>query len=150
MVDVLTPAQRSRCMARIRSKNTSPELAVHKLLKQLGLRFSVHLKTLPGTPDIVLPNRKVAIFVHGCFWHIHRCRYGRVVPATNREFWRQKRSGNVRRDKRNTRELRKEGWKVLTVWECWTRKPDPLLEKLSVFLRQAQHSTHSRYKKRGS
>ena len=133
MVDVLTAAQRSRCMSRIRSKNTRPELAVRKVLKQLGLRFSIHRKTLAGKPDIVLSNRKIAIFVHGCFWHTHHCRYGRVVPATNREFWRKKRARNTERDKRNIRELRKQGWKVFTVWECWTRKPAHLVKRLSAY-----------------
>ena len=77
-----------------------------------------------------MPGRKLAIFVHGCFFHMHRCRYGRVVPATNAGFWQTKRSGNAARDKRNARRLRKLGWDVLTIWECQTREPEALKQRL--------------------
>ncbi|MBV9887508.1 MAG: DNA mismatch endonuclease Vsr [Acidobacteria bacterium] len=135
MTDVLTPEQRSRCMAAIRGKHTKPEVAVRRLLREFGIKHSLHSRTLPGKPDIVLRNRKMAIFVHGCFWHVHRCRYGRVKPATNAEFWQNKRIGNVKRDRRHVRALRKAGWKVFTVWECWTRRPEVLLGKLSAVLK---------------
>ena len=131
MTDVLTPEQRSRCMAAIKGKHTKPELRVRALLRQLGLRYSLHSRKLSGKPDLVLRESKIAIFVHGCFWHMHRCRYGRVVPATNAEFWQKKRLSNVARDKRNRKELRKEGWQVVTIWECWTRKPKELLEHVT-------------------
>lgn len=134
MTDVLTREQRSRNMAAIRSKNTKPEIVVRSLLRGMGLRYGLHRRDLPGKPDIVMPGRRVAIFVHGCFFHMHRCRYGRVVPATNAEFWHAKRGGNTARDKRNVRQLRKLGWKVLTVWECQTKKPDRLRQSLDSHL----------------
>ena len=131
MVDVHTPEQRSHNMAAIRHKNTKPEIVVRKLLCEMGLRYRLHRNDLPGNPDIVMPGRKVAIFVHGCFFHMHKCRYGRVVPATNAEFWHIKRSGNAARDKRNARQLRKLGWQVFTIWECQTKQPDKLNRVLS-------------------
>jgi DNA mismatch endonuclease, patch repair protein len=134
MVDVLTPEQRSRCMAAIKGKHTKPELLVRALLRQTGLRYQLHRKNLSGKPDLVIPKTKTAVFVHGCFWHMHRCRYGRVVPATNAEFWQNKRQGNVTRDKRNRAELRKQGWKIVTLWECWTRKPEELLNRATKLL----------------
>lgn len=89
---------------------------------------------LPGHPDMVLTRHRKIIFVHGCFLHMHKCRYGRVTPATNTKFWQTKREGNVIRDKRNLRKLRKDGWKVLVIWECQTRNPEKLIGKLSKFL----------------
>lgn len=131
-MDVHTPEQRSRNMAAIRSKNTKPEIVVRRMLFEMGLRYRLHRTDLPGKPDIVMPGCKTAIFVHGCFFHMHKCRYGRVVPATNAEFWHAKRSGNAARDKRNTRQLRKLGWNVFTVWECETKEPERLKERLST------------------
>jgi DNA mismatch endonuclease (patch repair protein) len=133
-MDVHTPEQRSRNMAAIRSKNTKPEMIVRRLLCEMGLRYRLHRTDLPGKPDIVMPGRKVAIFVHGCFFHMHKCRYGRVVPATNAEFWQTKRSGNAARDRRNALQLRKFGWTVLTMWECETRNQDKLKNKLQARL----------------
>jgi DNA mismatch endonuclease, patch repair protein len=133
--DVPTRQQRSRCMAAIRSKHTKPEIIVRALLRQLGCRYVLHRKTLPGKPDILISGQKKVIFVHGCFWHMHRCRYGMVIPATNAAFWRKKRQGNVQRDRQKLLELRKAGWKVLTVWECWTRTPAKLAIKLADFTR---------------
>ncbi len=126
MVDVHTPEQRSRNMAAIRYKNTKPEIVVRRILCEMGLRYRLHRTDLPGKPDIVMPGRKVAIFVHGCFFHMHKCRYGRVVPATNAEFWHNKRSGNAARDKRNARKLRRLDWQVFTIWECQTKEPEKL------------------------
>jgi DNA mismatch endonuclease (patch repair protein) len=130
MTDVHTPQQRSRNMAAIRSKNTKPEIVVRRLLCEMGLRYRLHRADLPGKPDIVMPGRKVAIFVHGCFFHMHKCRYGRVMPATNSEFWQTKRKGNAARDRRNVRQLRKLGWQVVTVWECDTKEPDRVQQRL--------------------
>ena len=132
MTDVHTPEQRSRNMAAIRYKNTKPEIVVRRMLCEMGLRYRLHRKDLPGRPDVVMPGRRTAIFVHGCFFHMHKCRYGRVVPATNAEFWQMKRSGNAARDRRNTRHLRKLGWNVLTVWECETKHPENLRGRLST------------------
>jgi DNA mismatch endonuclease (patch repair protein) len=122
MTDVLTPAQRSRCMSRIRSKNTRPEKQVRSALHSLGFRYRLHSAKLPGRPDMVFPKAKVAIFIHGCFWHMHSCRFGKVVPKTNGLFWQTKRKGNVERDKRNAAAMRKLGWKAITVWECECRE----------------------------
>jgi DNA mismatch endonuclease, patch repair protein len=132
MTDVHTPEQRSRNMAAIRSKDTKPELVVRRLLCDMGIRYRLHRADLPGKPDIVMPGRKVAIFVHGCFWHIHSCRYGRVTPATNTAFWAEKRGGNVDRDRLNAKALRSAGWQVVKVWECETRNEERLRVKLEA------------------
>jgi len=120
-MDVHNPATRSRNMAAIRSANTKPEMRVRSALHALGYRFRLHRKDLPGRPDIVLPRLRTVIFVHGCFWHCHRCKYGSVVPATRADFWAAKRAGNVARDRRNRTALRKEGWRVCVLWECEVR-----------------------------
>jgi DNA mismatch endonuclease, patch repair protein len=136
MVDVHTPSQRSFNMSRIRGKDTKPELIVRSIVHQMGCRFRLHRKDLPGTPDLVLPGRSKVIFVHGCFWHMHRCRYGRVKPMTNAAFWQAKREGTVDRDRRNRKSLRAAGWEVFTVWECWTRETEErLIPRLNAFLR---------------
>jgi DNA mismatch endonuclease (patch repair protein) len=133
MVDVLTPEQRSRCMAAIKGKHTKPEIAVRTILDTLKIPYEIHRPDLPGKPDIVLPRPKKIIFVHGCFFHMHRCRYGRVVPVTNAEFWSDKRRKNRLRDRKNRAALRKEGWSVLTVWECETKEPRRLTERVARF-----------------
>ncbi len=132
MTDVHTPEQRSRNMAAIRGRDTKPEIVVRSALHALGYRFRLHRGDLPGTPDIVLPKYRTAIFVHGCFWHSHNCRYGRVTPATRSEFWSEKRAGTVARDQRNIESLKEHGWYVLTIWECETRDPPAL----TLFLRE--------------
>ena len=109
-------------------------MLVRRLVHSLGFRFRLHLRDLPGSPDLVLPRHDKVIFVHGCFWHMHHCRYGRVKPATRAEFWDAKRQGNVARDRRQVRKLRQIGWGVLIVWECQTRDPDKLRAKLTRFL----------------
>jgi DNA mismatch endonuclease (patch repair protein) len=135
MTDVHTPEQRSFNMSRIRSRDTRPELIVRSLVHQMGYRFRLHRRDLPGTPDLVLPSHRKVIFVHGCFWHLHRCRYGQVFPRKNAEFWSAKRMANVERDRRNVRQLRRLGWRVLVVWECWTRDIEgKLIPRLSRFL----------------
>jgi len=130
MTDVHNPEQRSRNMMAIRNRNTKPEMRVRSLLHSLGYRFRLHRKDLPGKPDIVLPKHRTAIFVRGCFWHCHDCRWGSVTPKTRPEFWADKRGGNVTRDARNRITLEQAGWKVVIVWECDTRNPDALLESL--------------------
>ena len=134
MTDVLTTKQRSACMSAIRGKNTKPELAVRSALHCLGFRYRLHRTDLPGKPDLVFPSLRKIIFVHGCFWHMHQCRYGRVVPATRTEFWQEKRKGNVKRDRRHKAHLRRAGWKVLEVWECWTKNPDRSMARILEFL----------------
>jgi DNA mismatch endonuclease (patch repair protein) len=130
MTDVHNPEQRSKNMAAIRSKHTKPEMRVRSLLHSFGYRFRLHRKDLPGRPDIILPKHRVAIFVNGCFWHSHTCRYGRVVPKTRAEFWATKRRNTVERDKRKSRELRAKGWRVVTVWECETKIKGELAAQL--------------------
>lgn len=130
MTDVLTRSQRSKCMSRIRSKNTKPEKKVRLALHALGYRYRLHVALLPGHPDIVFPKAKVAIFVHGCFWHMHRCRFGRVVPKNNALFWAAKRQGNVNRDRRNLTALKKLGWRSLVTWECRCRKPGQFVQEV--------------------
>ena len=140
MADVHSTAQRSFNMSRIRGKDTKPELTVRSLVHQMGFRFRLHRRDLPGTPDLVLPRHDKVIFVHGCYWHMHRCRYGRVVPKTNTEFWQTKRTGNVARDRKNARRLRNAGWKILVIWECWTREPEEkVIPRLEKFL-QPDHA----------
>jgi DNA mismatch endonuclease (patch repair protein) len=134
MTDVLTAAQRHFNMSRIRSKDTRPEMIVRRLVHQMGYRYRLHCATMPGKPDLVLPKHHKIIFVHGCYWHMHRCRYGQVVPKTNTAFWQNKRLGNVKRDKRNIAILKHEGWRVLVIWECWTRDHNGLKARLTAFL----------------
>lgn len=134
MSDVLTPEQRKYNMSRIRYKNTRPEMFVRSLVHGMGFRYKLHNSILPGKPDLVLTRHKKIIFVHGCFWHMHTCKYGLVKPRTNAEFWENKRLGNVKRDRKNIRELKKSGWQVLIVWECWTKNSPLLQKKLSAFL----------------
>lgn len=115
--DHLTPARRSDNMARIRSKDTLPEIWIRSALHKRGFRFRLHVRSLPGCPDIVLPKYRTAILVHGCFWHMHRCKEGRI-PKSNIKFWKDKLEGNRRRDKRNTRRLNALGYRVITIWSC--------------------------------
>jgi DNA mismatch endonuclease (patch repair protein) len=112
-----TTAARSANMARIRSKDTKPEMLVRKALHRLGFRFRLHVRNLPGCPDIVLPKYQTIIQVKGCFWHGHTCRDGRL-PNSNREYWIPKLLGNRKRDLSNERKLRHLGWSVYCLWEC--------------------------------
>ncbi|OUS07870.1 very short patch repair endonuclease [Rhodobacterales bacterium 52_120_T64] len=118
MADIVSPEKRSLMMSGIRGKNTKPEIQIRKMLHAAGFRFRLHRKDLPGKPDIVLPRYKVAIFVHGCFWHGHdNCHLFRL-PKSRTEFWEAKISGNIARDKLKQEQLLSEGWRVLLVREC--------------------------------
>ena len=122
MADVHTPEQRSYNMSRIRSKNTKPEELVRKFLFSQGFRYRKNDARLPGKPDIVLPKYKTVIFVNGCFWHGHEgCRYF-VWPKNNAEFWKEKITGNIQRDKHNHQLLANQGWRVIEIWECQLMK----------------------------
>lgn len=117
-------------MSRIRGRDTGPEKRVRSLLHRLGFRFSLRNQKLPGRPDVVLKSRRVAIFVHGCFWHRHKGCKNSVLPKTRGEFWLKKLNGNVERDKRNALMLEQQGWKVLTIWECEAEEEVALAKKL--------------------
>lgn len=124
-------------MAAIRGVDTKPEIKVRSLLHAMGYRFRLHRKDLPGKPDIVLAKYRLAIFVHGCFWHCHRCRYGRVVPATRADFWAKKRRSNAERDIKNKRALKDQGWTVAVIWECEIRSDPGLHTVLPAILDSA-------------
>lgn len=131
MTDRLDSTTRSALMRAVRRKDTTPELRVRRLAHRLGLRFRLHRHDLPGTPDMVFPRWRIALFVHGCFWHRHSgCRYA-TMPATRREFWEAKFTANQARDRRQAEQLRSLGWRVVVVWECETR----LLQELEARLR---------------
>ena len=117
MADKVTPEQRSAMMAAVKNKDTKPELVVRKRVFAAGFRYRLHLRKLPGTPDLVLPRYRVAVFVHGCFWHGHDCPKGKL-PATNREFWQEKIGENIDRDRRAVKALERDGWQVVTIWSC--------------------------------
>ncbi len=108
-------------MSRVRGRDTLPEMRVRRLLHAAGLRYRLHGKGLPGKPDLVFAGLGAVVFVHGCFWHMHKCRWGRPVPSTNKGFWAEKRMGNAARDKRNRAALKQAGWRVFEIWECETR-----------------------------
>jgi len=121
-MDVVDAATRSRMMAGIKSKNTKPEMTVRKYLHARGFRYRLHVRSLPGSPDLALPKHRVAIFVHGCFWHRHDgCRFT-TTPASNAEKWNQKFHDNVHRDIRKQSALEDAGWRVIVIWECELRQ----------------------------
>ena len=134
-MDKVTIEARSRNMARIRGKNTKPELSVRKLLTSKGLRYRIHF-LLPGRPDIVFPSKKFAVFIHGCYWHGHGCKVDHVSKS-NTEFWNAKIEMNKQRDRKNIVSLKRKGWKPVVIWECKIRKSvdlasKPLLRKLTT------------------
>ena len=133
-MDVHSPQQRSRNMSAIRGKDTKPEMVVRSITHGLGYRYRLHRRDLPGVPDLVFPKLRKIVNVHGCFWHMHRCRYGSVTPKTNVEFWHNKRVGNVTRDRKVLKCLRTSGWSVLVVWECETKDISVLRGRLQEFL----------------
>lgn len=138
MADVVDAATRSRMMSGIRGRDTRPEMVVRRALFAAGFRFRLHRRDLPGAPDIALPGRKIAVFVHGCFWHRHSgCRFSKL-PATRAEFWKTKLEGNVERDARAVKALQAMGWRVLVVWECAIRDRETLSilpERLTSWIR---------------
>jgi DNA mismatch endonuclease (patch repair protein) len=136
MNDVFSKKKRSEIMSKIRKTNSKPEMLVRKFLFKNGFRFRIHYKKLLGNPDIVLPKYKTVVFVNGCFWHAHKnCKYNKM-PKTNADYWIPKIQGNVERDKKNHEYLEKEGWNILTVWECDLEKPKQIrtLNKLQLNL----------------
>ncbi|MGD1886602.1 MAG: very short patch repair endonuclease [Cohaesibacteraceae bacterium] len=129
MTDKISQERRSWNMSRIKGKNTKPEVQLRKLLHSAGYRFRLHVKDLPGKPDIVLRRYKTAIFVHGCFWHRHEGCPGATMPKTRTEFWTAKFTDTVQRDQRKRNELEKLGWRVIVVWECELKKAPSVVLK---------------------
>ena len=137
MPDVFSKTKRSENMRRIRSKNTKPEMILRKAIFKLGYRFRLHLKRLPGKPDIVLPKYKTVIQVRGCFWHGHNCIDGHI-PKSREEYWRPKLLRNKQRDYINDKKLRKNGWSIIIVWECKIMNSKLLekeLKRINTFLK---------------
>jgi DNA mismatch endonuclease (patch repair protein) len=118
LVDFLSPVERSRRMARIRGKDTAPEMALRRALHSLGLRFRLHSKELPGKPDLIFSRFKAIVFVHGCFWHRHPACKIATIPKSNTAFWVEKFEKNVARDTKTIELLKSNGWRVFVVWEC--------------------------------
>ena len=135
MADRISPERRSENMRRIRSRDMKPEMTVRRLVHGMGYRYRLSKKTLPGKPDLVFGPRRAVIFVHGCFWHQHDCRDGRV-PSSNSEYWSKKLARNIERDAQVQAELERLGWRVLTVWECETRDPAALEAQIRSFLEE--------------
>lgn len=139
MPDILSAEARSERMSRIRSADTKPELILRKALHARGFRYVLGGGSLPGRPDLVLPKYRTVIFVHGCFWHLHSCLKGRR-PGSHVEYWSPKLDANVRRDRKCARRLRDDGWRVITVWECKTKKAESLsreVERIASLLHGA-------------
>lgn len=132
--DSLSPQERSERMSRIRSTDTKPEKLVRKLIFAMGFRYRLHQRNLPGTPDLVFSKRKKVIFVHGCFWHQHHPCRQYVQPKSRTDFWFDKLSKNVSRDKTNQSALKKLGWKVLVVWECQLKRQMAVEKRIKRFL----------------
>ena len=117
MADIVSQTQRSHIMSRVRSRDTAPELQVRRTVWAAGYRYRLHVRNLPGAPDLTFPRYRLAVFVHGCFWHQHGCRRSKR-PSSNRDYWNRKLDSNIDRDARNLAELEAMDWTAATVWEC--------------------------------
>lgn len=135
----VTDDSTSSRMRRVRSRDTKPEIRVRSVLWRLGYRFTLH-SDLPGCPDIALPRRQCVVFVHGCFWHRHRCPAGRSFPASNVTLWEQKFTRTKRRDVGRRRELRRAGWRVLVIWECEIDDTEWLASRLAEFIEEGKQA----------
>ena len=136
MSDVYDAAKRSAVMRRVKGRNTTPEMTVRRALTRLGARYRLHRKDLPGSPDVVMPGRRLALFVHGCFWHGHDCPRGARVPKQNRDYWTAKVARNRARDARVATDLAAAGWRVETIWECELKDAARLSARLAAMLAQ--------------
>lgn len=136
--DVLLPAERSALMSRIGPKDSKPEMIVRRLLHRLGYPYRLHRRELPGTPDIVFPSRRIAIFVHGCFWHRHPGCKAASTPKTRKDFWSHKFEANVERDARKVAELEADRWTVGIIWSCETKDTAGLALRLTDFLADSE------------
>ena len=132
--DVYEAEKRSAVMRQVKGRNTTPEMKVRKALTKLGARYRLHRKDLPGNPDIVMPGRRLALFVNGCFWHGHDCARGARVPKQNRDYWVAKVARNVARDAKSCEALAALGWRVETVWECELKDTGGLGERLATLI----------------
>ncbi len=132
--DVFTPEQRSAVMRAVPGKNTSAEMRVRRLLTRMGLRYRLHRRDLPGSPDVVFPGRRLALFVHGCFWHGHDCPRGARTPKTNTAYWTAKIARNRTRDLAASDALQAQGWRVAVVWECELKDEVGLETRLSALM----------------
>ena len=130
-MDKVTPAKRSWTMAQVKGENTGPERLVRSLLHNMGFRFRLHRRDLPGVPDIVLPKWETVIFVHGCFWHRHPGCKRASTPTSNTVYWEAKFKRNQMRDSENQNQLTSLGWKVIIIWECELRNPEKVKKRLS-------------------
>ena len=137
MTDVFTPEKRSSVMRQVKGRDTAPELKVRRALTGLGARYRLHRADMPGKPDIVMPGRRLAIFVHGCFWHGHDCAKGSRVPKANRDYWVGKVARNVARDASSRAALEARGWRVETIWECEMKDEAALQLRCAALLRIA-------------
>jgi len=133
VVDHVTARRRSRIMRSVGTANTGPEMAVRRALHRRGFRYSLHRRDLPGSPDIVFPSRRKILFVHGCFWHGHSCSWGNL-PKSRIEYWQPKIEANRKRDARNVKDLKADGWAVLVVWQCELRDKPAAIDKIVRFL----------------
>ena len=133
MADTRTPEQRRRIMQSVKTKDTGPELKVRRLLHQLGYRYRLNRKNLPGRPDIVFPGKKIVIFVNGCFWHSHGCSKG-LPPKSRLDYWTPKLAANKRRDASRLLQLRKLGWRTFTIWQCNVKNIEKLVPRLKKFI----------------
>ena len=136
-MDHLSPQRRSENMRRIRSTNTTPEIVVRRILHRAGFRFRLHSKNLPGCPDIVLMRHKIAVFVHGCFWHGHKCKDGRR-PKSNRPYWNKKLDRNITRDRVSTSMLKRMDWKRIVIWACEVKNVVALETRLERLLKNCK------------
>jgi len=141
-MDKVSPEKRSWTMAKVKDRDTRPEKIVRSLLHGMGYRFRIHLANLPGKPDIVLPKRKIAVFVHGCFWHRHPGCKRATVPASNAEYWNPKFARTVGRDARSQQLLESGGWRVLAIWECELKDLAALRTRTRNFLEQPPLTAH--------
>ena len=140
MTDIVDRQRRSEMMSRIRGRDTVPELIVRRIAHRLGLRFRLYRKDLPGRPDLIFPRHRLAVFVHGCFWHRHDgCRYA-YTPKSRIGFWTEKFAQNVARDQRNKKALQSLGWRVLVIWECKTRNAEIVRQYLQEHIEQGDAS----------
>lgn len=138
MTDRVDRATRSRIMASIKGRDTGPEMAVRRYLHSLGYRYRLHVKTLPGKPDLVLKKHNLAIFVHGCFWHRHPSCFYAVLPSSRQDYWDKKLNANVERDRRHVNKLSQMGWRVIIVWECGLRHCKNQIDDIPMFIESGE------------